>query len=191
MSDLHPMERPSGRDGVRRALVTAAAELIGRSGVAAVTTRAIAQAAGVNQGLITRYFGSKEALVREVANDVARRLMAEVVDSSAGLEDLLFGGVPEHSRALRVLIRILLEEDTSQGGWVDRDLMRRFLEWLGAQAGAGEGSVAARVFLVASLILGSEIVAPSLGTDLGVPDIDLAELRRQAFTLFLHGFQKR
>jgi hypothetical protein len=91
-----------------------------------------------------------------------------------------------------VLIRILLEEETSHGGWVDRDLMRRFLDWLGAQAGGeGEGSVSARVFLVASLILGSEIVAPSLGTDLGVPDTDFPELRREALALFLHGFQKR
>jgi len=168
-----------------KALVAAATPLVGRFGASGVSTRAIAQAAGVNQGLITRYFGSKEALVREVANAVAHRLFAQVVDRSLGLEDLLVGSGAGSDGSLRVLIRILLDEET-RGGLVDPGLVRRVLDWLGREAG-GSGSLHARVYLVASLILGSELVAPNLGLDLGVTDEELKQVRKEAVELFLRG----
>jgi AcrR family transcriptional regulator len=49
----------------RESLLSAARSLIARDGVAAVSTRDIAAAAGANQALVYRYFGSKEALLLE------------------------------------------------------------------------------------------------------------------------------
>lgn len=58
---------PRRRDAAatREALLTAARDLIARDGVAAVSTRDVAAAAGANQALVYRYFGSKEALLTE------------------------------------------------------------------------------------------------------------------------------
>ena len=70
MAELDPTgpdESPRRRDAAatREALLTAARALIARDGVAAVSTRDVAAAAGANQALVYRYFGSKEALLVE------------------------------------------------------------------------------------------------------------------------------
>jgi AcrR family transcriptional regulator len=62
--------RPDGprrRDAAatRESLLAAARRLIARDGAAAVSTRDVAAAAGANQALVYRYFGSKEALLVE------------------------------------------------------------------------------------------------------------------------------
>jgi AcrR family transcriptional regulator len=49
----------------REALLTAARLLIARQGVEATSTRDVAAAAGVNQALVYRYFGSKDKLFTE------------------------------------------------------------------------------------------------------------------------------
>lgn len=55
---------PRGRSEVQAAIVQAARALFAEKPYADVTTRAIAQAANVNLGLLHRHFGSKEAVVR-------------------------------------------------------------------------------------------------------------------------------
>ena len=47
-------------------ILTAALDLFAKQGVAASSTRAIAQEAGVSEGLIFRHFANKEALLTEV-----------------------------------------------------------------------------------------------------------------------------
>ena len=51
--------------GARERILAAATELAGREGLEALTTRRVAQEAGVNVGLLHYYFESKEALVEE------------------------------------------------------------------------------------------------------------------------------
>ncbi|MGX5656594.1 TetR/AcrR family transcriptional regulator [Geodermatophilus nigrescens] len=60
----------SGRPDVRAAVVEAAARLLREHGVAGVTTRAVAQAAGVQAPTIYRHFGDKDGLVDAVAEHV-------------------------------------------------------------------------------------------------------------------------
>jgi AcrR family transcriptional regulator len=66
--------RPSGagrkRDAAatRKALLAAARLHLAQSGFDGTTTREVAATAGVNQTLVYRYFGSKEALFREAAD---------------------------------------------------------------------------------------------------------------------------
>jgi len=73
------------REEVRAGIVEAAAALLQEHGVHAVTTRAVAQAAGVQAPAIYRLFGDKDGLVDAVAEHV----MAAYVDSKqeAGLAD--------------------------------------------------------------------------------------------------------
>ncbi len=62
-----PPAGPRRRDAAatREALLSAARALIARDGVGHVSTRDVAAAAGANQALVYRYFGSKEALLVE------------------------------------------------------------------------------------------------------------------------------
>src|SRR5690625_542942 len=58
---------PAGRDQTRQRVIEAAIELLARDGRDAVTTRAVADAAGVQAPAIYRLFGDKEGLLDAVA----------------------------------------------------------------------------------------------------------------------------
>jgi len=74
---------PSTRDDVRAGIVAAAARLLREQGADAVTTRAVAQAAGVQAPTLYRLFGDKDGLVDAVAEHV----MAAYVAQKAGAAD--------------------------------------------------------------------------------------------------------
>jgi AcrR family transcriptional regulator len=82
--------RDAGR--TRQSLLDAAAELFTSEGYDRTTVRAIAERAGVNQALLFRYFGNKEALF-------ARVLAAQALE-------VLHGGPPEEllERTLRSIL---------------------------------------------------------------------------------------
>jgi AcrR family transcriptional regulator len=66
-------QRPRGREEVRRALLDAAQRLIAERGPGNVTLREIAEAAGVNFGLVYQYLGTREEVLREMYQAVAKR----------------------------------------------------------------------------------------------------------------------
>ena len=66
-----------GRE-VRERLLTAAAELIAERGWAAVSTRAVAERAGVGAGLVHYHFPSVQALLSDAAIGVMRAAMAMI-----------------------------------------------------------------------------------------------------------------
>ncbi|QYC42114.1 HTH-type transcriptional repressor KstR2 [Nonomuraea coxensis DSM 45129] len=96
----------------RAELLAAAAELIMRRGPDNVTLRQIAEAAGVAHGLVSHYFGSYAALVREVLrveNDrietrVRERIRAEGgVPLASGIMDVVFDTLADE-RYLRLFV---------------------------------------------------------------------------------------
>jgi AcrR family transcriptional regulator len=93
---------PRARDSAvtRRALLEAARELFATEGYAGTTVRAVAERAGVNQALLFRHFGRKEALF---------------VEALAGQAlDLLHSGPPE--QLLERTLASMLSEDTRGAG---------------------------------------------------------------------------
>lgn len=56
-------ESTHGADAVRRALVSAAAELLSEAGPSSISVRDIARRAGVNHGQVHHYFGGKRGLL--------------------------------------------------------------------------------------------------------------------------------
>jgi AcrR family transcriptional regulator len=70
-----PTETPT-TDDVRDRIVEAASGLLRREGARAVTTRAVAQAAGVQAPTIYRLFGDKDGLVEAVAEHVMATYVA-------------------------------------------------------------------------------------------------------------------
>lgn len=69
--DTDAGRRPRRRDAAatRKDLLAAARTLIARHGVESTSTRDVAAAAGVNQALVYRYFGSKEKLFAEAVSE--------------------------------------------------------------------------------------------------------------------------
>jgi AcrR family transcriptional regulator len=82
---------PARGDKTRDALVRAAIDTFGREGFAAASTRAIAEAAGVNQALISYHFGGKPGLYAAALGHIAavvRRRMTPIItelDAAVGL----------------------------------------------------------------------------------------------------------
>jgi AcrR family transcriptional regulator len=74
-------------DQVRRRLLDAAAELIPERGWAAVSTRAVAERAGLAAGLVHYHFGSVQSLLSRAALTVMRRAAAAADPLLAGARD--------------------------------------------------------------------------------------------------------
>lgn len=74
-------QQPRRRDAAatRAALLAAARELMAHHGVEGTSTRDVAAAAGVNQALVYRYFGSKEKLFAEAVSAGAEEFDNEIV----------------------------------------------------------------------------------------------------------------
>ncbi len=71
------------RQDVRTGIVDAAARLLRDEGAQAVTTRAVAQAAGVQAPTIYRLFGDKDGLIEAVAEHVMATYVAAKADAAA------------------------------------------------------------------------------------------------------------
>ena len=78
---------PVTRDEVRAGIVAAAARLLREQGADAVTTRAVAQAAGVQAPTLYRLFGDKDGLVDAVAEHVMATYVAEKSGAAAAPSD--------------------------------------------------------------------------------------------------------
>jgi len=80
-SQRTPKRRPD--DGRRAQLIAAATRVVARDGVAAATTRRIAQEAGVPHGLVHYWFSGKDELLEEVVQGMLRQLEAVTSVSAA------------------------------------------------------------------------------------------------------------
>jgi AcrR family transcriptional regulator len=93
------------------ALLDAAGRQLADRGVAGVSVRSVAAAAGVNHGLVHRHFGSKDALVGAVLDDLAAR----IADHAAADPDWPLGTPDDEvlDRFWRVLARSILDGDAA------------------------------------------------------------------------------
>ena len=93
-------QRVPDRDATERDLEEAALRLMDRDGVlAGLNLREVADAAGVNRGLVYHYFGSRRELLRAALVRSARRRFAEIGESAT----LRFRA--RHLRFLRTMIK--------------------------------------------------------------------------------------
>jgi TetR/AcrR family transcriptional regulator, regulator of cefoperazone and chloramphenicol sensitivity len=100
-------------DATREALLTTAAAVFGRDGFHAASTRAIAEAAGVPQGLIGYHFRSKEGLYVAVFEHVASQLrerlgpILDAVEAALATAETETGKDRLRARHLELLLRIV------------------------------------------------------------------------------------
>ena len=76
------MSERAARQDVRSRIVGAASRLLRDEGAHAVTTRAVAEAAGVQAPTIYRLFGDKDGLIEAVAEHVMAAYVAEKADAA-------------------------------------------------------------------------------------------------------------
>jgi len=82
-------------DVTRQALITTAIAIFGRDGFDAASTRAISQAAGVNQALIGYHFGGKPGLYAAALRYIAENINARIGPLLGDIESDLSGGQNE------------------------------------------------------------------------------------------------
>ncbi|GIJ45165.1 TetR family transcriptional regulator [Virgisporangium aliadipatigenens] len=162
------MPEPRRRDAAatREALLGAARDLISRHGVEGTSTRDIATAAGVNQTLVYRYFGSKEKLITEAIDNsgtTGEKIIAETpLDElpRALLEHILDASAARRTNSYSALLSST-NDDTL------RELVRGKLEkafTVGLAARLAGPDAALRAELVIALLSGIALLRDKLGT---------------------------
>jgi AcrR family transcriptional regulator len=171
-------EGPRRRDAAatRESLLTAARSLIARDGVAAVSTRDIAAAAGANQALVYRYFGSKEALLVEALeqtepdsiiadtplDDLPHTLLRRALDPDAPAETRASSMSTLVAGAGTELVRTIARDRIHAG----------FTTQLAGRLGGADAEL--RAELVAALLTGVASLRDQIGTRaIAGADLDL------------------
>jgi len=77
---------PARGDATRDALIRAAVDIFGRDGFNATSTRALAEAAGVNQALIAYHFGGKAGLYRAAIEFIVERVHEHIEPLLAAID---------------------------------------------------------------------------------------------------------
>jgi AcrR family transcriptional regulator len=107
---MNTMSNPPRGNETRKALIAAAIDVFGHTGFDAASTRALAQAAGVNQALIGYHFGGKRGLYLAVFENIAEQMqahMAGVVDGiHLQLDELPMDDSERRARALQLLLTL-------------------------------------------------------------------------------------
>jgi AcrR family transcriptional regulator len=135
------------RQESERALLVAAAEIIAERGITGASLASISERAGTSRGLPTHHFGTKDALVSQVANSAQDRVVAETVatleKAHRNIDDLsalelvratvetyleMFEEPTANERALIVMWGATFPSESSLEGMVEAD-RRAFDGW--------------------------------------------------------------
>lgn len=84
-----PLTQPPTDKGARQAqeILDAALRCLGRDGYAATSLARVAEEAGVSKRMILYYFDSREALFLQLAKSIGDRLIAQLEEAIAGIQD--------------------------------------------------------------------------------------------------------
>jgi len=84
-----PLTQPPTDKGARQAqeILDAALRCLGRDGYAATSLARVVEEAGVSKRMILYYFDSREALFLQLAKSIGDRLIAQLEEAIAGIQD--------------------------------------------------------------------------------------------------------
>lgn len=158
----------------QRALVAAAVELFALRGPASVSVRDVARLAGVNQGLIYRHFGSKQALLAAAFEQGSSGLFPAALAPEGFDIDTVIHQVHHGSRAPWLIARISVDDVDIAEVRDQFPILRRLL---GAYRGVPSGGRTPdltdpriAVSAVTCMAMGSAIYGPDLRAALDLPD---------------------
>jgi TetR/AcrR family transcriptional regulator, repressor for neighboring sulfatase len=163
---------PRGPDDVVNALIDAATELFANRGIVAVSVREVAAGAGVNVGLVHRYVGTKDDLVRAVIHRAGARLGADL----DGMSDPTYADSSEETIAdyQRILAHLVLEGHDVETMDLDFPLMRFVIERISAETGVDDREARMRAMCLIALDIGWRLFEPlvTAAAGLGPEDHD-------------------
>ncbi|GAA1591420.1 hypothetical protein GCM10009678_87100 [Actinomadura kijaniata] len=181
------MTAPPARGGPARdraateeSLRDAALRLLREGGVlAGLNLREVADAAGVNRGLVYQYFGSRRALLRSALRRQARRNAADAAAASAGpmrdrLARLLLSNV-RRPEAIRLVTLLVLDGDDRPRILPNRGAGRAGLAAEAERGALATGDVDAAHAALASVIYGYTLFREHLAREMDVPVEELDE----------------
>lgn len=149
-------------------LLSATRRLITEHGVNGVSTRMIGQAAGVNQALVYRYFGSKEALVSEAVEARSPALHDAIRAASDDdlariiVEQVIAGTDPSEASMLAVLVAA--SDNEKERGNIRAGLESVFGEAMGDVFGDDEDA-RLKGEILGALTIGISVLRTVMGTE--------------------------
>lgn len=160
---------PRGRTTTRQALIAAAVDLFTTRSPASVTTRELADHAGVNQGLIYRHFGSKEAIIT-AALDAGIAGLLPPTETPTGFDLAGVVTATRHRTPAAVLIaRTLVDGIDIAAVRTDFPVVHRLLATFDPlTTGSGLSDPRLAVAVATSLVAGSAVWDATLRTTVGI-----------------------
>lgn len=171
----------------REALLGSAIELFSARGPASVSVRDIGRHAGVNQGLIYRHFGSKDALLAEALERASSEMFPAALAEKGFDFDAMSWLLHNGAQAPRLIARTLVDDVDISSVRRRFPILRRLVDLYDrVPSGAGPGNLSdPRVAVVATagMALGSSIWCDHLRGSLGLGardgiDVAIADLAR-------------
>ncbi|MBV1868898.1 MAG: TetR/AcrR family transcriptional regulator [Marinosulfonomonas sp.] len=109
---------PKSKTVTRDRILGVAETLFATKGINGVTTRVLAETAGVNMAAVNYHFGNKDNLTIEVFRDVARRTAKRRLDSLHAIERAAKeqGRNPELEEIIEAFVDAYVNEDDSRSG---------------------------------------------------------------------------
>jgi AcrR family transcriptional regulator len=161
-----------GSAAVQASLIATAADLFAERGPRAVSVREVADAAGVNHGLVHHYFGSKAGLVTAVLDHLAAEATDEINEREPTSVFYATGGATE--RHGRILAHLLLDgadpADLKSGFPGIEALIQRCRD-----EGMKPNDAKRRAAQVVALVFGWQLFEPYLTAAAGLPATEKAK----------------
>ena len=198
--------RPPGQGStlMREDILDAAEDLFARQGFAATSLREVAEVVGANPAMVHYYFGSKEALLRQVVERITEPLAASLAEMKAAgqvrsedLVRLLFSALKMNPNMPLLMVReVMLPGGTMRDHFLAEIAPRLGGAFPGILAGEQEqGRIATDLDPnIISLLLLSLSIFPFIarniakqGLDISYDDKGLAELERHISRLLEGG----
>jgi AcrR family transcriptional regulator len=176
-TDAH---RSYDRAATEAALIEAATQLFDRRNPGSVSVREIARLAGVNHGLVHHYFGSKQALVQVVLDDLSSKARISLAAGTAMDQD---SPVLTYTR---ILGRVMLEESDLTALPASHPILVQLASLARDVGGLDERSARIRASQGAALAMGWLLFEPLLIESSGLQDEDPAFLRDQLRVMMAH-----
>ncbi|HEY8572090.1 helix-turn-helix domain-containing protein [Phenylobacterium sp.] len=178
-----PDDPPRGRDAVRAAVLAAAEQLFAERGYAAVSVRDLAQAAGVNHGLIHRHFGSKEAVLHAVLqgmfSDVAAAAASRIQPGDPDFLVQVYPLVTSRKRHWQILMRAVLDGFDFRAAGFQFPITAGMMAHTAARTGADDEEARVLAGLLVSGGLGWLLLETYLTPVLGLEHVPTEELRQR------------
>ena len=189
----HESTSPFGRDEVVQALVDAATELFVTWGPDGVSLRQVAKAAGVNYGLIHKYIGTKEDLLRLVFSSVTRDARDRFTgsdDVETAVDELMRSTHPVASRFAALLAWYVLQGRGARELAGEAPVLRSLVDHLVAD-GVERVEAQFRVASVVATGLGWHLFGAYLrpGVGLEMSDAEFDQTRCRLGRALLHEIQ--